>query len=82
MLGYYSKLSSEVYNLDKYIGRSFGDVEFYQARLEGCKGPILEPGVGTGRISSPFLSTDWMWRDLTYQLKCWKYVRITVNREA
>lgn len=55
MLGYYSKLSSEVYNLDKYIGRSFGDVEFYQARLEGCKGPILEPGVGTGRILVPLL---------------------------
>ena len=48
MLGYYSKLSSEVYDLDKYIGHSFGDVEFYSDRLAWCKGNILEPGVGTG----------------------------------
>lgn len=55
MLGYYSKLSSEVYDLDKYIGLSFGDVEFYSERLEGCEGKILEPGVGTGRILIPLL---------------------------
>ncbi|WP_368654536.1 class I SAM-dependent methyltransferase [Ornithinibacillus sp. 4-3] len=55
MLGYYSKLSSEVYNMDKYIGLSFGDVEFYSNRLASCKGKILEPGVGTGRILIPLL---------------------------
>ncbi|MEN2768459.1 class I SAM-dependent methyltransferase [Ornithinibacillus xuwenensis] len=55
MLGYYSKLSSEVYNLDKYIGHSFGDVEFYMDRLASCKGSILEPGVGTGRLLIPLL---------------------------
>ncbi|MBS4210319.1 class I SAM-dependent methyltransferase [Bacillus sp. FJAT-50079] len=55
MLGYYSKLSSEVYDLDKYIGLSFGDVEFYSDRLAFCKGNILEPGVGTGRILIPLL---------------------------
>ncbi|WP_078579274.1 class I SAM-dependent methyltransferase [Salipaludibacillus agaradhaerens] len=55
MLGYYNKLSSEVYDMDKYIGRSFGDVEFYSDRLASCKGDILEPGVGTGRILIPFL---------------------------
>src|SRR5699024_9362737 len=55
MLGYYSKLSSEVYNMDKYIGLSFGDVEFYADRLTSCKGRILEPGVGTGRILIPLL---------------------------
>lgn len=55
MLGYYGKLSSEVYDLDKYIGRSFGDVEFYTERLASCKGKILEPGVGTGRILIPLL---------------------------
>ena len=55
MLGYYSKLSSEVYDLDKYIGHSFGDVEFYSDRLALCKGNILEPGVGTGRILIPLL---------------------------
>ncbi|MCR6095232.1 class I SAM-dependent methyltransferase [Salipaludibacillus agaradhaerens] len=55
MLGYYNKLSSEVYDMDKYIGRSFGDVEFYSDRLASCKGDILEPGVGTGRILIPLL---------------------------
>lgn len=55
MLGYYSKLSSEVYQIDKYIGLSFGDVEFYSERLAACKGDILEPGVGTGRILIPLL---------------------------
>lgn len=58
MLGYYSKLSSEVYDMDKYIGLSFGDVEFYSERLETCTGNILEPGVGTGRILIPLLERD------------------------
>lgn len=55
MFGYYSKLSSEVYDIDKYIGHSFGDVEFYKDRLKSCRGPILEPGVGTGRLLIPLL---------------------------
>lgn len=55
MLGYYNKLSSEVYDIDKYIGLSFGDVEFYSDRLASCKDNILEPGVGTGRILIPLL---------------------------
>lgn len=55
MLSYYSKLSSEVYDMDKPIGRSFGDVEFYKARLKTCTGPILEPATGTGRILIPLL---------------------------
>lgn len=55
MLGYYSKLSSEVYDIDKYIGLSYGDVEYYSERLKACEGNILEPGVGTGRILIPLL---------------------------
>ncbi|KGR78020.1 class I SAM-dependent methyltransferase [Ureibacillus manganicus] len=55
MLAYYSNLSSEVYDLDKYIGLSFGDVEYYSERLATCNGPILEPGVGTGRMLIPLL---------------------------
>ncbi|WP_164217213.1 class I SAM-dependent methyltransferase [Virgibacillus sp. YIM 98842] len=55
MFSYYSKLSSEVYDLDKYIGRSFGDVEFYSGKLASCTGTILEPGVGTGRMLIPLL---------------------------
>lgn len=37
MLAYYNKLSSEVYDLDKYIGRSFGDLEFYREILASCR---------------------------------------------
>lgn len=55
MLNYYGRLSSEVYDMDKPIGHSFGDVEFYMNRLESCKGPILEPATGTGRILIPLL---------------------------
>ena len=55
MLAYYASLASEVYDLDKPIGSSFGDVEFYRARLKDCKGPILEPATGTGRILIPLM---------------------------
>lgn len=55
MLGYYSKLSTEVYGVDKPIGTSFGDVEFYLERLRGVGGRILEPATGTGRMLVPLL---------------------------
>ncbi|MCI1592145.1 MULTISPECIES: class I SAM-dependent methyltransferase [Heyndrickxia] len=55
MLSYYSKLSSEVYDLDKPIGHSFGDIEFYSKRLASISGPILEPATGTGRMLIPLL---------------------------
>lgn len=55
VLSYYSKLSAEVYDLDKPIGHSFGDVEFYLERIKSCKGAILEPATGTGRMLIPLL---------------------------
>lgn len=55
MFSYYSKLSTEVYDMDKPIGHSFGDVEFYLNKLASCSGPILEPATGTGRILIPLL---------------------------
>jgi SAM-dependent methyltransferase len=51
----YGKLATEVYELDKPIGRSFGDVEYYAHQLAGITGPILEPATGTGRILIPLL---------------------------
>lgn len=51
----YGKLASWVYDLDKPVGRSFGDVEYYRERLAECDGPILEPAVGNGRILVPLL---------------------------
>lgn len=58
MLGYYSKLSTEVYGVDKPIGTSFGDVEFYLDRLAGITGRILEPATGTGRMLVPLLENN------------------------
>ncbi|WP_078548510.1 methyltransferase domain-containing protein [Litchfieldia alkalitelluris] len=55
MLSYYSKLSSEVYDLDKPIGHSFGDVEYYLERLSHVTARILEPATGTGRMLIPLL---------------------------
>ena len=55
MLSYYSRLSSEVYDLDKPVGHSFGDIEFYMERLENYSGRILEPATGTGRLLIPLL---------------------------
>lgn len=57
MESYYDQLSAEVYAIDKKIGHTFGDVEFYRDRLSGCTGKILEPGVGTGRILIPLLES-------------------------
>ncbi|WP_010255113.1 class I SAM-dependent methyltransferase [Myroides injenensis] len=51
----YSTLASWVYHLDKPIGRSFGDIEYYYERLKDIKGPILEAAVGNGRILLPLL---------------------------
>ena len=55
MLNYYGRLSSEVYDMDKPVGHSFGDIEFYTDRLKSCNGPILEPATGTGRMLIPLL---------------------------
>lgn len=55
MLNYYGRLSSEVYDMDKPVGHSFGDIEFYADRLKSCNGSILEPATGTGRMLIPLL---------------------------
>jgi len=51
----YGRLSTEVYNLDKPIGHSYGEVEFYRDQLASCSGRILEPAVGSGRILIPLV---------------------------
>lgn len=51
----YATLATWVYELDKPVGRSFGDVEFYLERLQGVTGPVLEPAVGNGRLFVPLL---------------------------
>lgn len=51
----YGRLAAWVYDLDKPIGRSYGDVEHYCQRLAGVTGPVLEPAVGNGRLLIPLL---------------------------
>ena len=50
----YGAICTEVYDLDKPPG-SLPDVPFYLERLAGTDGPILEAGVGTGRLLIPLL---------------------------
>lgn len=50
---YYGSLACLAYDLDKPVGRSFGDVEYYMQRLQGVRGPVLEPAVGNGRVLIP-----------------------------
>jgi ubiquinone/menaquinone biosynthesis C-methylase UbiE len=54
-LGSYGRLATEVYDITKPIGHSFGDVEFYLQRLKSCTGRVLEPAVGTGRVLIPLM---------------------------
>lgn len=51
----YQSLSAKVYNFDKPVGKSFGDLEYYQSRLPNKHNTILEPAVGTGRMMIPLL---------------------------
>ncbi|MCW5251306.1 class I SAM-dependent methyltransferase [Streptomyces sp. SHP 1-2] len=51
----YGPLATLFYELDKPVGTSFGDVEFYADRLRNVSGPVLEPAVGTGRFLIPLL---------------------------
>lgn len=51
----YQSLSAKVYNFDKPVGKSFGDIEYYQSRLPEKTSTILEPAAGTGRIMIPLL---------------------------
>ncbi|GAA0451153.1 class I SAM-dependent methyltransferase [Alkalibacillus silvisoli] len=55
MYGFYNNLSTEVYDLDKPVGHSFGDVEYYLDRLKDVEGKVLEPAVGTGRVMIPLI---------------------------
>ena len=52
----YRSLAARVYQADKPIGRSFGDVELYSELLRGTAGPILEPAAGNGRVLIPLLA--------------------------
>jgi SAM-dependent methyltransferase len=51
----YGQLATEVYELDKPVGRSFPGLDYYARQLAGTTGRILEPACGTGRVLVPLL---------------------------
>lgn len=56
MYNHYGELATTVYELTKPTGASLnGDIDYYMERLEGITGPILEAGVGNGRMLIPLL---------------------------
>ena len=56
MFSYYGKISTQLYDATKPVGTSIGgDIEYYMDRLKEIDGPILEAGVGTGRMLIPLL---------------------------
>lgn len=56
MFSNYGPLCTEVYQLTKPVGTTLnGDIDYYLERLDGTTGPILEAGVGTGRMLIPLL---------------------------
>lgn len=56
MFNNYGPLATEVYQLTKPVGTTLnGDIAYYLSRLEQLEGPILEAGVGTGRMLIPLL---------------------------
>lgn len=55
MYSSYGELCTEVYDISKPLGHSFGDVEFYLERLSMVKGKVLEVGCGSGRVLIPLL---------------------------
>lgn len=46
----YRNLAAAVYELDKPVGRSFGDIELYTELLKDTSGLIFEPAAGNGRM--------------------------------
>lgn len=55
----YGKLSTKYYQNSKPIGHEImGDITFYKNKLMSITGPILEAGVGTGRMMIPLLEAE------------------------
>lgn len=74
---YRSELAVEVYDIGIPVGHSFGDVEYYRERLKDCRGRILEPAVGNGRILISLLeaglTVDGLDSSPEMLALCWKH---------
>ncbi|RKN85682.1 class I SAM-dependent methyltransferase [Paenibacillus ginsengarvi] len=55
---YYGELCTEVYDLTKRVGHSFGgEIEYYRNRLHALGGTFLEAMAGSGRVLIPLLES-------------------------
>ena len=55
MYAQYGPLCAQVYEHTKPVGHAIaGDLDYYYSRLRHLNGPILEAGVGNGRLLIPF----------------------------
>ncbi len=67
----YGQLATEVYELDKPVGRSFPGLDYYARQLAGITGRILEPACGTGRVLVPLLEAGLAVEGLDSSPTCW-----------
>lgn len=83
MFSHYGKLSTEVYQLTKPVGRSIdGDIEYYTERLKGCRGRILEAGAGTGRMLIPLLEAGFLVDGIDYSNDMLNACRLECEKRA
>lgn len=68
----YGQLCTEIYDLDKPTGFTFGDIAYYQRALAGVQGRVLEPAVGTGRILIPLLEAGFRVEGYDLSRTCWR----------
>ncbi|MGO3858136.1 MAG: class I SAM-dependent methyltransferase [Neisseriaceae bacterium] len=55
MYAQYGPLCAQIYEHTKPVGHAIaGDIDYYHSRLSSVTGPILEAGVGNGRMLIPF----------------------------
>ncbi|WP_265456951.1 class I SAM-dependent methyltransferase [Enterococcus sp. HY326] len=77
----YGKLSSLMYELTKPVGSSLnGDLEYYLEKLQAVNGPILEAGVGTGRLLIPFLQKGLEMEGLDLSKEMLAYCQKNLNK--
>ncbi len=76
----YQSLSAKVYNFDKPVGTSFGDIEYYQTTLQthGAS-DILEPAVGTGRMMIPLLKAGFNVKGFDLSSEMLEYCKINLE---
>lgn len=52
-------LAVEAYDVARRVGHSNGDVEFFKGSLAGVRGPVLDAGVGNGRMLIPLIEAGY-----------------------